>query len=119
MRPAIGATMPKYMINIMHRDSEAMRRAPVPEDMMERFRRWSDSLASRTIASHKLKNGEGRVLRNDGRSVTDGAYVETKESIGGFYVVEAKNYDEAVALARGCPWLTVEGGHVEVRAVEF
>ena len=46
-----------------------------------------------------------RVMRFDGRepTVTDGPYLESKESLGGFYVIECGSVDEATALARQLP----------------
>lgn len=52
----------------------------------------------------------------DGRTVTtDGPFAETKEALGGFYLIEAKDLDEALAWAARCPgsWY----GTVEVRPV--
>ncbi len=45
-------------------------------------------------------------------TVTDGAFIETKEALGGFYLIEAKDLDQALTLAAGCP-----SGTVEVRPV--
>ncbi len=55
----------------------------------------------------------GRVVRFDGPSftVTDGPFVEAKESLGGFYVLECGSMDEAIGLARqlpGSPGLVAE-----------
>ena len=47
--------------------------------------------------------------------VTDGPFTETKEQIGGFYVVEASDLDQALELARGIP----VPARVEVRPVAF
>ena len=46
--------------------------------------------------------------------VSDGPYAETKEALGGFYVVEARDLDHAVEIAKLCP---APGGGVEVRPV--
>jgi hypothetical protein len=46
--------------------------------------------------------------------VTDGPYVEVKDFIQGYMIVEAKDMDKAVELARGCPILEGEGT-VEIR----
>jgi hypothetical protein len=48
--------------------------------------------------------------------VTDGPFVETKEIVGGFSVVQAETIDAAAELAKECPYL-LSGGHVEVRAL--
>jgi hypothetical protein len=45
---------------------------------------------------------------------TDGAYAETKEFLGGFYLLEAEDLDAAVALARHIPAAS-DGGRIEVR----
>lgn len=49
-----------------------------------------------------------------GSTVTDGPFVETKEAFGGYYVVEARDLDHAVEIAKLCP---APGGGVEVRAL--
>ncbi|MCL4801465.1 MAG: YciI family protein [Burkholderiales bacterium] len=52
----------------------------------------------------------------DGRaSVTDGPFAETKEQLAGFYLIEAKDLDEAIAIAAGIPPARV--GTIEVRPV--
>jgi hypothetical protein len=54
-------------------------------------------------------------LRDGKRLVTDGPFAETKEALGGYYLVEAKDLDEAVALAERIP--SVRWGTIEVRAI--
>ena len=49
-----------------------------------------------------------------GGTVTDGPFVTTKEALGGFYVVEARDLDHALEMAKLCP---APGGGVEVRPV--
>ena len=49
-----------------------------------------------------------------GNTVTDGPFLETKEALGGFYVVEARDLDHALEIAKGCPAPFVG---VEVRPV--
>jgi hypothetical protein len=55
-------------------------------------------------------------IRHDGdnATVTDGPFVETKEALGGYYVVEAKDLDEAIAIAKDVP---APFGGLEVRPV--
>lgn len=71
------------------------------------------------VAGQKLADEPGRVLRNQGgRAVaTDGPYSETKEWLGGFFLVEAPNYNAAVDISRECPHLEY-GGTIEVREVD-
>jgi hypothetical protein len=49
-----------------------------------------------------------------GDVVTDGPFVETKEALGGFYIVEAADLDQAIAFAKQCP---APAGGVEVRPI--
>jgi len=44
--------------------------------------------------------------------------METKEAVGGVFIVEAASLKEAIEMAHGCPTLTLQNGFVEVRAVE-
>ena len=54
--------------------------------------------------------------RNPGQSfVTDGPYVETKEQLGGYYLVDAKDLDDALEIARRIP-VTANGG-IEIRPI--
>lgn len=52
---------------------------------------------------------EGQIL------TTDGPYAETKEQLGGFYLAECEDLDEAIELAARVP--TAESGHIEIRPV--
>ena len=71
--------------------------------------------AARTlVASEALTDSSrARVVRNG--SVTDGPFAETKEVVGGFYVVECASDDEAVAVAKRIP--ASPGLAVEVRPI--
>jgi hypothetical protein len=60
--------------------------------------------------------------RNGKPSVTDGPYVETKEQLGSFFLLEAKNIQEAVELASMHPAANLGenmGWGIEVRPIEF
>lgn len=114
--------MPKYMINILYGDAqrrEELSKKHSFEFIMGKYREWSDKISNQIVIAHKLKDEGGRTLEIKNGSIKDGPYTETKESIGGFYIVEAANYDEAVKMARDCPTLLYSGGAVEVREVEF
>ena len=111
--------MPKYMINILYRSPEAQSREPNRASTMAKYGEWSQKLAAKTIVAHKLNDVTGRTLRKQSGRIVDGPYAETKEGLGGFYLVNAANYEEAVEMAKGCPQLDYEGGHVEVREVEI
>jgi hypothetical protein len=54
-------------------------------------------------------------VRDGKRVVTDGPFVETKEQLGGYYLIDAKDLDEAIAIAARCPG--ARHGTIEVRPV--
>lgn len=54
-------------------------------------------------------------IRGDKRLVTDGPFAETKEYLIGYFVIEAKDLDDAIATAAGIP--TVRTGAVEIRPI--
>ena len=57
------------------------------------------------------------VRMKDGKAITtDGPFAETREQLGGYYIVEAKNRDEAIAIAARIPSVRV-GGSIEVRPI--
>ena len=72
---------------------------------------------SRVVGGAPLKDG-GKVLRGAGEKtrVTDGPFAETKEVVGGYYLIEAKDEAAAVGLVRDCPHLEC-AGVVELREV--
>lgn len=91
-----------------------------PEEMAAMTKRWMDWMAGIAAQNKLTERGNrlttsGKVVRTD-NVVTNGPYTEIKESIGGYSMVKAGSYDEAIELAKGCPILSV-GGNVEVREV--
>ena len=60
--------------------------------------------------------GAGKVVRGRQKAVTDGPYVEVKDLVAGFMVIEARDLAQAVELSTGCPILEGDGS-VEVRPV--
>lgn len=54
-------------------------------------------------------------VRNGKTTVTDGPFAETKEQLGGYYLVEAKDLDEAISIAARIPG--AKFGSIEVRPV--
>lgn len=90
-----------------------------PEEMQAMTKRWMDWIGG--IAAQNKLGDRGNRLDMSGRvvkqgAVTNGPYAEIKESIGGYSLIKAASYDEAVELAKGCPALPL-GGNVEVREI--
>ncbi len=113
--------MPQYML-LLH-DSGTMPPDLSPEAMqaiIQRYIDWRQQVAAngRRVEGHKLRDGEGRLLRGTvgAPMITDGPYAEAKEIIRGLFMIEARDYNEAVKLASDCPHL--EFGTIEIREVE-
>lgn len=73
----------------------------------------------RLIAAERLRpTSTATTLRVDGGkvSITDGPFAETKEQLGGFLLIDAKDLDEAISIASEMPPARL-GGSVEVRPV--
>jgi hypothetical protein len=94
------------------------------EDRAAQMRRWDDYTKALVDAGAYV-SGEGlqtsatattlRVDRGE-RLLTDGPFVESKEQIGGFYVIDCKDLDEAIDWAARLPSAEV-GGATEIRPV--
>jgi hypothetical protein len=91
-----------------------------PEEMQKVVQEhvgWANKLReeNRFVAGDGLKTGGRMMTVKDGR-VTDGPFTETKDVIGGYYVIDAADFDQAVAISRECPALKM-GDTVEVRQI--
>lgn len=94
-----------------------------PEEMQAHMARWTEwmqkiSETDEPVSGLPLQE-TGKVVYNNGDMITDGPYIEGKEIVGGYVLVEAKDLDEAVNKSRGCPLFEL-GGFIEVReAVDY
>ena len=95
---------------------------PTPAEMeqiMGKWMAWMKGMGARgEMAGVNRLQDTGRVLRGPGGEVTDGPFVEAKEVVGGYVLVNAKDLAAATAIARGCPGLAMSSTIVEVRPVE-
>ena len=109
--------MNEFLLAI-HRDLTSKDASPSPEQMKEALKPYQDWIGS-IAAQNKLASPpkrwdtDGRVVKQNSY-VHHGPYAEKKESIGGLFLIKAKDYDEAVEIAKGCPILKY-GATVEVR----
>ena len=96
----------KFMILIWS-DEEAWANASPQDyaDMMDRHRAFSGKVVE---LGGKIEGGEAlesqqmaTTIRGD--QVTDGPFVESKEALGGYYVIDAPDKETALAIARECP----------------
>ena len=76
-------------------------------------------VSGRLLAGAQLDRAASAVTvreKNGNPLITDGPFAETKEQLGGYNLIDCKDRDEAIAIARRIPTLPV-GGTVEVRAL--
>jgi hypothetical protein len=110
--------MTKYML-VYHGAPDAGSKT-TPEEMQKLMQKWQAWITKGMSEGWMVDRGNGltqeaRVV-DPNKTVTDGPFMETKEVVGGFSVVQAATIDGAAELAKECPYL-ISGGHVEVRAL--
>ncbi|HUB40685.1 MAG TPA: YciI family protein [Streptosporangiaceae bacterium] len=107
--------MVQYAVLIYGHDSAHARDAPAEDT--ETCDRHSDELQQdgSMVAAYAL-TPRGMATSISGDAITDGPFVDSKEVVAGFYVIEAPDLDAALAIARLNP-VVREGGGVEVRPV--
>jgi len=114
--------MASFML-LLHRPTTGPR-LPTAESVGNVTREYMD-WADRTRANGHLKAGSkltddaGKILRSQSGRVatTDGPYVESKEIVGGYFLISAADYAEACRIAENCPHLKY-GSYIEVRQVQ-
>lgn len=111
--------MDEYII-LMRLDLLTKDAQPSPEQMqvyMKQYQDWVGGIAAQNkFSGGKGLSTEGKVIKY-GDVMTDGPFVEIKESLAGFIIVKAANLEEAVEMAKACPILMGEGNSVEVRKI--
>jgi hypothetical protein len=89
---------------------------PSPEQMQQMFaayKTWMEKFKDDILDMGDKLKSEGRVVTASG--VADGPFVETKEVVGGYMIVSAENYDDAVEVVRACPAVHAPGVSLEIR----
>jgi hypothetical protein len=109
--------MAQYLILIY--ETEDAYENPTPDvwkTSMEAHGRFAEQVAAQggTIVGGNALQPTGTATSIRGDIVTDGPFVETKEALGGYYLIEATDLDQALAFARLCP---APYGGVEVRPI--
>jgi hypothetical protein len=92
-----------------------------PERMQQTMQKWMAWFKELGATGHIKDPGHplestGKLVKGTKKTITDGPYAETKDIIGGFTLIEAKDLDAAAELSLGCPIFEV-GGAVEVRPI--
>jgi hypothetical protein len=86
----------------------------IADDWMTWFKRLTAQ--GKAIAGNPLEPKGKIVSGKNGRVLSDGPFAESKESIGGYFLLKVDTFEEAVSIAQECPGLPY-GIRVEVRPV--
>ena len=110
----------KYMLLIMNRDpiNPPAKETDYPA-IFAQFQKLTADLQAQGKFLHSARlRPEARTVRvgSDGsRTVTDGPFLETKEVVGGYFLIDAPDLDSAVSWAARCPG--AKDGAIEVRPI--
>lgn len=104
---------------VFRRDHQTQELQPDPEQLRDHLKHWADwfrSLAAQDKLAYPVQrlDREGKVLTN--QQVASGPFITRQNSVGNLILLRARDYQEAVELAQGCPVLEL-GGTVEIRRV--
>ena len=110
--------MSQYMILIYEDEAQYATASPaVYGEIMQAhndFAARTEQLGVKLLGGNALQSTGTATSIRGGSEVTDGPFVETKEALGGYYLVEAKDLDEALEMAKAIP---APGGGIEVRPI--
>jgi hypothetical protein len=107
--------MPSHKYLFLHR-SPVDQQPPSPAKMQEMFAAftaWKQRFEANILDMGGKLGPGGRVVTAAG--VVDGPFVEAKEIVGGYMIVTAGSYDEALAVAQGMLGMMAPGARIEIR----
>lgn len=113
------STAPQNGYMLLFRDADwykglsAEEMQQIVDSWMSWFSRLKDE--GKAVAGSPLEP-EGKMVSGTNRIISDGPFVESKETIGGYFLLNVDTMDEAAAIAQECPGLPY-GVRVEVRAL--
>ena len=110
--------MSQFVLLLHHPNPQGFGRLTPEEQQnaMAKYMAWGQKPFA--VGANRLDPEGGRVLRQNGGSpvISDGPFSETKEVCGGYYIIEAADYEEAVQRSLDHPHLQF-GGTIEVRKI--
>jgi hypothetical protein len=111
--------MEKFMY--LFRGGDAQMASQSPEAMqahMQKWMGWMKGLAEKgVLVAGEPLDAKGKQVNGTKKVVSDGPFVEVKEMVGGYLIVNARDINEAVEISKGCPILEFDG-KIEVREIK-
>jgi len=90
------------------------------QGLMGKWNTWIKKLsdAGKYKFGDRLSRDEAKIVSDFGRIITDGPFIESKEIVGGYIIIQAENMNEAVEISKECPIYNIKG-MVEVRTSAY
>ncbi len=112
--------MEKFML-IFHGGSDVAPEMKSPEAMQKHMQKWF-AWIEKLRNEGRYESGEplepkGKFVSGPNKVVTDGPFAESKELVGGYFIIKANDIDEAVSISKDCPDF-IFNGKVQVRPVQ-
>ncbi len=112
--------MKEYLFLFRGGDHDSMGQSPEKwQAHMQKWMEWMGGLTQKGIfGGAQPLTTSGKQVKGNKKLVTDGPFMEGKEMVGGYLLLKADTFDEAVEVAKGCPILDFDTGIVEVREIQ-
>ncbi len=110
--------MNEFVLIMRHEDGKKIASPEQMQEWMKQTMDWIGSIAAQNkfVSGTGLPFDDARVVKSD-KTVINGPFGDSKETIGGFITVKAETIEEAVEFAKGCPVLQGEGNSLEIRQI--
>ncbi|MEO9868879.1 YciI family protein [Ekhidna sp.] len=94
--------MSEYLIVIAAENERGL--SPAEEQhCIKEYGKWAETLGSKHVTARRLSLHKGELIPSKKKLTTDGPFVEAKELIAGFILIEAADNKEATSIASSCP----------------
>ena len=93
-----------------------------PEQMQKTMQKWTAWMKELGEKGHLKSEGHplertGKLVKGKQKTVIDGPFAESKDLVGGYTLIEARDLEQAVELSKGCPIFEAESATLEVRPI--
>ena len=110
--------MKEYLLLFRGGDTRDIDSPEKMQQMMLKWKDWMEDLGKQgRLGPAQPLERSGKQVHGTKKQILDGPFAEGKEIVGGFLILKASDYNEAVTLSKGCPILERDG-NVEVREVQ-
>lgn len=112
--------MKEFLLLFRGGDIESLNASPEKwQAHMQQWMNWMGELSKQgqLVGAQPLAQ-TGKVITGNHKVVTDGPFMEGKEMVGGYLILRAKDYDDAVTISNRCPVLVFDDGMVEIREIQ-